>query len=423
MRYGKVTAAVLLSVVLISGTGCADKQDDLNAVLEAAEEYSTGLSELNIPKVGRGSISEFEEERPYWEQKLSFSTYSGYSEDEALIYSAIADSISYETDEGSVEFADNKSECTVSVSFSIVDYETLLSSDERVWASYLADEIDDLDKMQIEVVICFVKENDQWLCSNYTEIFDELYAFADESFPIRHHGAGYFDHVNWSGGSYDGYYTNTESICMYLDTIVNGDSVLEDSYFTVSFGGQEIYRSDAGGGIAEVSAFDIPEYTDETGHIIAPGEYVITFYDEDGTEIISGTAHVDQEFEELVIQPYLRWWLSSSGIEPADAPEGTVIDYGGVTEDAVYINANTIWAEMEYTGIYDYRDGYATLEYNGEEIYRENGINELVVSSFDVGSAYMVEGEIYFIPGEYTVTFYDADDNPVVSDTCIVEVE
>lgn len=415
----RITSTIFISAFLISSASCFS--DDSRSILAAAGTYTEGLIDPNIPKVARGSIGTFQDDRSYWEHRLSFSTYSGYNEDEAKIYSAIAKSISCEIDEGSVITEDRGRQGTVTVTFSIADYEELLDLNESMWASDLEESIADLERANIVIDIRFVKENGVWLCSNSGDVLEELFAFTDIEFPVRRHHAGYIDSVCWTAGSFDGHYTNAESICMYLDDYRNGNVGLEDSYFIVTCDGEEIYRQDDCGGIAEVFATDIPGHTDETGHIIAPGEYEITFFDEDDTEIISGTAHVDVEEEELIIQPYLRWWMTSAAVDQYGTP--LTIDFGGVTEDPVYINTISIDVNIEYSGIYPYWDGYVTLEYDGEIVCRQDGVEELFITAIEVDDEYRVDGELYFIPGEYTVTFYDADDNPVSRASCMVELE
>jgi len=434
MRFSvkKAAAVILVSSILLPLPGCSKLFISEEEMLNVADSYAQALSECNVPKIARATDASFEEDREYWERKLSFSTYSGYSDREARVLGAIADSITYSVNEDSVD-SSKKGNVFVDVTFTMADWEKLADHSEPEWSSDLAEEAGTGDTVDLVIPVEFTKENDQWLCANYHDVFETLYAFTFKDYNIRVPLDLRISGYTWYGVStYGTNYVNTNEICMTLNVDMydpisynaNDDEFegFEDVYYTVECHGQEIYRG-TGTYMGTLNVTDVPDYADPSGRYLAAGEYLVTFYDGDDTEIISATAYVDVETDSVEIEPYLRWWYTSNAVENEEDGYSLTVDYGGVTEDPIYINTEIIEAQVQYHNGYAYWDGYATLEYEGEIIYYEEGVESLMVTSYDVFDDSCIDQETYyFLPGEYTVTFYDGDDNLVSSASCTVEL-
>ena len=403
----KTISLAVASAMILSMSGCSLFDKSKDEVLETVDGFAKNLASCNVSKIAKGSIEDFEDVQEDWEEKLTFSSGDYYDSDAATAAQAIADTISYEVDEESVEASKKTGEGSVDVVFTIADYEPVVDDDDIVKVEDFVDAIEDADTQEITITIEFEKDEDEWLCSNYEEIFDELYAFTEEDYEFRIPIADMVTGVNWFGCDWnygDSYYTNTTYIDVDLAFDWSTDIDYSGIYYTVEYQGQELYR-ETGDYMGYFYSSTPGAPTDETGYYLAAGEYTITFYDADDSIIWSGVATVYLEEVQLGFEPELDWWFTDNYDD----------------SNPVYTNTDVIDGELQYTGNYDYSTGYFTVAYNGEVIYTEYGTYDAWVHTYDIDNC-PLDGD-YFAAGEYTITFYDADGNMLVSDSCTVNVE
>ena len=411
MRQGfrKAVSLTITSALVFSMAGCSLGDKSKEEVLEVAEDYAKNLAACKISKLAKATVEDFDDDKDEWEERLTFSSGDFYDDDTAEAVSAIADTISYEIDEESVEASKKSGEGSVTVVFSIADYEPLVGDEDLVRIDDFLDALDDADTTEIEISIEFEKEDEEWLCSNYEEVFEELYAFTDADYDFTIPLTDYIRGVEWYGGDGDGNYVNTNYIDCYLNMDYDAPIDYSDIYYTVEYNGQNIFTENCYGE-AYLSVWDLDDYTDPSGMFLAEGVYTITFHTGDGTEIFTCQANVTVEEVEMEFEENLYWYFTDNYDQ----------------ENPVYTNTDEIDGMLQYSGdtYYYYLAPYATIAYEGEVFYEETDTNEIWL--FVDSSYYDVpldpSGE-YFAAGTYTITFYDADGNVIVSDSCTVLVE
>ena len=411
MRQGfrKAVSLTITSALVFSMAGCSLGDKSKEEVLEVAEDYAKNLAACKISKLAKATVEDFDDDKDEWEERLTFSSGDFYDDDTAEAVSAIADTISYEIDEESVEASKKSGEGSVTVVFTIADYEPLVGDEDLVRIDDFLDALDDADTTEIEISIEFEKEDEEWLCSNYEEVFEELYAFTDADYDFTIPLTDYIRGVEWYGGDGDGNYVNTNYIDCYLNIDYEAPVEYTDIYFRVEHNGQELF-SDLCYGEAYLTVWDIDGYTDPSGSFFEAGTYTITFYLDDGTDLLTCEANVTVEEIEMEFEENLYWYFTDNYDQ----------------ENPVYTNTDEIDGMLQYSGdiYYYYLAPYATIAYEGEVFYEESDTNEIWL--FVDSSYYDVpldpSGE-YFAAGTYTITFYDADGNVIVSDSCTVVVE
>ena len=409
-RFRNAASLAVTSALIISMAGCSLGDKSKEEVLEVAEDYAKNLAACKVSKLAKATVEDFDDDKDEWEERLTFSSGYIYDDDIAEAVSAIADTISYKIDEESVEASEKSGEGSVTVVFTIADYEPLVGDEDLVRIDDFLDALDDAGTTEIEISIEFEKEDNEWLCANYKEVFEELYAFTDADYDFTIPITDYIHGVEWHGGAGDGNgnYVNTTSISVSL--IMDREALIEYSYlyFRVEHNGREIY-STLCYGEASVSILVLDDYTDPTGLFLEAGTYTITFYLEDGTDIMTLEANVTIGDLTLEFEENLYWYFTDNYDQ----------------ENPVYTNTTEILGLLQYSGdIYYYRAPYATIAYEGEVFYEESDTQEIWLSadssSYDVP---LDPSGQYFAAGTYTITFYDEDGSVIVSDSCTVLVE
>ena len=403
----KTVSVILASTMLISMTGCSFNDKSKEEVLEAAEEYAKNLAACKISKIAKATVEDFEDDKDEWEERLDFSSGSLYDSDTADALSAIADTISFEIDEESVEASKKTGEGSVQAIFTIADYEPLLEDEDIERVEDFIDAVEDADTKELEITLDFEKVDEEWLCANYEEIFEDLYEFTEDEYDFTIPLENYVNGITWYGDTDgNGTYHNTYCIELSLNLSSNCPTDPGDLYYTVEYNGQTIYSDNYYAYEVYVTVWDIPNYTDPTGSFIAEGEYTIVFTAPDGSVVTSCTATVTYEEADLEFSENLYWFFTD--------------DYDN--SNPVYTNTIYIDGMLDYSGPTYYYAAYGTLEYEGQVIYDEYNTDEIWVSVYDTGMPLDPSGE-YFAAGTYTMTFYDTDGNVIISDSCTVNVE
>ena len=344
--YMKKTVSVAVaSAIVFSMTGCSFLDKSKDEVLDAADSYAKELAACNIGKLAKLSDEDFEKVQEEWEATLTFSEGELYSADTATVLSAIADTISYEIDEESVEATKKSGEGSVDVTFTIADYSDLLDDDSITSAEDFASAVGDADTKEISVSLEFERTDDgDWLGSNYEKVFGDLYSFTEDefSFSIPVADAVTSDSLHWywlDSGSDDSnpVYTNTDEIDgeLQIDTsLLDDPNVVYDITYTIERDGQLIYSGT--GYDAWVDTYDLTdaELDPDTGYLL-PGTYTITFSDPDGNVLASDTCTVIIEAEPADDEPttgtfadyvgYVEWQTDSS--DPFYAGTGSAYWY------------------------------------------------------------------------------------------------
>ena len=292
--FRKLVSVALTASFVLSMAGCSFLDKSKDEVLDVADSYAKNLAACNVSKLVKGTVKDLKDDQDTWEEILTFSEGDLYTDDAAAALSAIAGTIKYEIDEESVEASGKKGEGSVDVVFTIADYEALLDDEDLTKIEDFVEAVEDADTKEIEITIEFEKDDDTWLCSNYEDIFEDLYAFTTEEYEFRIPFIECVEGVNWYGCDWDlgdGYYTNTTYIEVDLDLDYTQDLDYSEIYFTVEYNGQEVYR-ETGTYMGTLYTFYSGAPIDAEQDFLAAGTYTITFYDVDDSEIWSGTATV-----------------------------------------------------------------------------------------------------------------------------------
>ena len=296
----KTVSVAVASAVVFSMTGCSFLDKSKDEVLDAADAYAKELAACNIGKLAKLSDDDFEKVQEEWEAKLTFSEGELYSADTATVLNAIADTISYEIDEESVEATKKSGEGSIDVTFTIADYSDLMDDDSITDADAFADAVADAETTEISVTLEFERTDDgDWLGSNYTKVFEKLYDFTNDEFtftvPLTQ--ALESDELNWYYDDADSdnsnpVYTNTYSIDGDLQfdwSLVEDMSAIDAITYEVSRDGAVIYTGTGYEGY--LHDYDVTDADLENGYL-ASGTYTITFYDGTGEILISDSCTV-----------------------------------------------------------------------------------------------------------------------------------
>lgn len=429
----KTISVAVASAMVLSMASCSFLDKSKDEVLEAADEYAKNLASCSISKLAKLSNSDFEDIQEEWEAKLAFSEGDLYSADTAAALDAIADTISYEVDEESAEATKKSGEGSVDVTFTIADYESVISDDSITDADAFADAIGDADTKEISVTLEFEADDDAWLCSNAEDVFGDLYAFTDEEFsfvpPIQ--ALLTADVLNWwwddNGDDTNPVYTNTDEI----DAELPIEGIVDPTGLSceITCNGQVVYSdSDTTDcwAIAGDSAVNAQFVDPDTGYFIA-GQYTVTFYDAEGSEIMSGTCNV-------ILEAVATTTTTTTTTSSADPLVGTEYltssgDFYDETSAAVWFGAddNSIYASgttvLELTIMrYDESLGEVSYEY----FYSADGTDFTSLGSYSCSAVSYSDGDFYecqytgsIVDGYYgIIVTYDGVDQ--VSSVCRV---
>ena len=415
----KAVSVAVASAMVLSMASCSFLDKSKDEVLDAADEYAKNLASCSVAKLAKLSGSDFEDIQEEWETKLTFSEGDLYTADTAKALGAIADTISYEVDEESAEASKKSGEGSVDVTFTIADYESVAGDDSITDADAFADAIADADTKEISVTLEFESDDDSWLCSNAEDVFGDLYAFTDEEFsfvpPLQDLLTS--ENLEWwftsNGDDAAPVYTNATSIDAELPLESTIDVDLTGVTCELTYGGAVIYSAqDTYDCYAHATDVDAA-YLDPTGAYFAAGQYTITFYAPDGSELISGTCTVELEAEAT---PTPAASGSASGVNQVDyiTTEGDFFDYTSApvwynSDNGVYASGTTT---LELTiARYDESLGEVSYEY----FYSVDGSDGSYTSlgTYTCSTAAYSDGDFYEC--QYTGTIADGYYGIIVS--------
>ncbi len=363
MRKATKTAvsALLTASFVMSICSCdliKDKAPD--EVLDAAETYAKNVAACDLGKLKKLSDDDFDKKTEDWEALLDFREGDIYNDNAAAFASAVADTITYEIDEESVEASTKKGSGSVDVIFTMADYEDLLEDEEITDIDALTDAIADADTQEIKVTLEFEGEDGTWLVTNYTKVFDKVYVFTDTTeITYRTPLADLYSGTVWyDSDDGNGSYTNTFYIWCQIS--FSGDVSASDVYYTISYGGSEIYTDSY---MYDECYFDIDSTgapLDDSNSYLAAGDYTITFYDSyDDSVIAVETATVSLDIAD------------PTPTAPSSSSSGDLMylsDYSGHEgEIQYYDNAASDSADFvgiidtDFTGWYDPETDYSNF--------------------------------------------------------------
>ena len=116
MKIKKLTASVLSLALIASVSGCANLDKDDDAVLAAAEDYAEAISKVKVSDI-TDLLVDGDDAEDAIEDLISGALAQEVPEGFGDMTDAIADTIEYEVDEGSVESSKKNAEASVDVFF------------------------------------------------------------------------------------------------------------------------------------------------------------------------------------------------------------------------------------------------------------------------------------------------------------------
>ena len=438
-----ISLAVALSMAA-SLAGCADKAGE--EVLEAADTYAKAITDLDADKIVDLSSDFKDDDAEALSQLLEYEMIVG---DEKPVIEAIADTLSYEIDEESVEASTKDGEGEVEVTFTYADYEAVMEDEANMTdADTLAAAIKAADEtVEKSVKIEFELEDEEWLVTNYDDVL-EIYDFfmIMPEFPTNLSDA--ITGASWwlADDSATGYYENTDSIELDLSYDYSAD--ISEVYYTVEFGGEVIYTGSDDFGWAQYGYYQDAELTAD-GYL-PEGEYTITFYDGNDNVLISDTATVaitdggstDVEPVDPIDDPgavgeeiffddvnyvsyYSQEFFDSISVTSDNKLEAGWWDYGYTDDSGAYhencmdgvsytLDADTIAFSVKlsdtatYTGSIEYSYYFYSDDGSVADVVYTNTITPTVYTD---GTFYDFDYPIGYgnaVPGSYIISAYDA---------------
>lgn len=304
MKRNKFIAILLIASLMSSTVGCSKQFDDSMASI--ADKACKNVVTANYKKVE----SFIDGKNKDLERAMDLE-----SEDETIneAIEIILSTLTYEVDEDSLESDFFGKEGTIDVTFSIVDYESVLK-DNDVFRDI--DEFEELigdckDTIETPITLEFEKIDGDAVIVNSDEFVD-LFAFKDIELTL----AGVLaDHIldfgYFTGADYDsstGEYTDTNVIELVYELDELGTELDWDYSFEVQYGDYGFYSSGVLNKPAGQSTINLI-YEDYTVDVLEDGMWFFTLYDGDGNSIYVQSADVTHTEPEP---------------EPEPVPSGTV---------------------------------------------------------------------------------------------------
>ena len=170
----KAGAAALAGAMTLSCASCALFGPNKKEIVEAADTFASTLLKQDAGKIVK-LTNEDKDSDAQAALEILFDD-SLYSEEQNKFIDAVADTITYEVDEESVEVS--KEEASADVVFTMVDYEKALDGDFEDIDAVL-DALEDCeDTKEVEVTFEFEKDDDEWLLTNLDDKgFGKLFDF------------------------------------------------------------------------------------------------------------------------------------------------------------------------------------------------------------------------------------------------------
>ena len=170
-----VAAAITASCVscsMIPGMGSSAKTED---IIEAADAFASALVKCDAGKIIK--LTNEEKDSDAAEDLEVLFGNEDYTDEQIAIADAVAGTIEYEIDEDSVKI--DKDEASVDVTFTMADYEAVLSDGKFTDVDEVIDAISDCDgTIETEITFEFALEDKVWLISNLGDkAYSKLYSF------------------------------------------------------------------------------------------------------------------------------------------------------------------------------------------------------------------------------------------------------
>lgn len=170
-----VAAAITASCAscsMIPGMGSSAKTED---IVDAADAFASALVKCDAGKIIK--LTNEEKDSDAAEDLEVLFGNEDYTDEQIAIADAVADTIEYEIDEESVKI--DKDEASVDITFTMADYETVLSDGKFTDVDEVIDAISDCDgTIETEITFEFALEDDEWLISNLGDkAYSKLYSF------------------------------------------------------------------------------------------------------------------------------------------------------------------------------------------------------------------------------------------------------
>lgn len=298
-----ITLAMVMSIASCDSIGNSKKSSKNKAdddyeedVIALAEDFSGALQSLKADKVLKLCDEDYaDDEGDNLKEMLDFDS---YDELKADILEKIADTITYEVDKKSVEVDDD--EATIDVTFTMVDYTTVFSSNETYFLDSLKDSINSADTMDLTYTLeCEMNDDDEWIVTNVDEVVDGVFEFVEvdativDSFELG-------DYVTGCVYSDAGEDITEISLTLSFDNAI--DSFDKWTYYEVTLDGELIYDSDYDDATLPMTmtTSDVPAFTNDDGYLVA-GTYVLSVFDENFTEIYSYTWNITNSAPAVVL--------------------------------------------------------------------------------------------------------------------------
>lgn len=413
----KLVASAICVSVLASLGGCALFDNDNEAVLKAAGDYAEAVSKVKVDDIAQLTGGEAASIEEYING--GNDTASDYND----IVTAIAGTIVYEIDDGSVSSSKKNSEGSVDVTWTLVDYDAVYDQVSEgggdIDAFIDALEADDAQTITISQTLNLVLTDGTWLIEDedYENLFDVYEFYSDaRDFLFESPLAQYIAEVYWYYSN-DNVYTNEDCIELDIITTDEGESVPFEFTYEYYLNGELIYTSGVCNDVGHwIEAYYGPEFdpaapVNDDGNLV-PGEYRCVIYDIDGMVLADNTCTVeafDYPDADISMIDHIEWYWTDH--------DDVYVDENGIELDII---TTTEGQEAVWHFYYEvYLDG--ELIYTSDEFEDQGYWIEAYYSQwYDPQAQVTTDGCL--IPGEYTIIMYDMDGGILAESTCTVEL-
>lgn len=299
MKLYQKAIAVSLSLAMVLSLAACDlgggkkdkdkkKNGDDDAVITVADDFSSALTSRKASKLIKLCDEDAAEDlEDTLEEDLDFG--SRFGGDKGDICEAIADSMSYEVDEDSVEIDDE--EATVDVVFEMVDYNSLLDEDFASADDFIDEVNSSKETIEVKLTLELELVDDEWVVTNAADIIEDAFPFIDEDFEFDGEVdlVGAFDYSIWNP-------IKVNEDCIYFSVYFTEEGYEnEQGYYEVYFNDELVYTSD------DYYFYWALQYgiqdgaeTNDEGYML-PGTYTIVVYTLDGDIITSDSIELETE--------------------------------------------------------------------------------------------------------------------------------
>ena len=413
----KIVASVLCLSMLASLGGCALFDKDDEAVLAVADEYAEAVTKAKVSDVAELLVDGEDAE----DELNAFTSGNGADviEEYGDICDAIADTLSYEIDTESVESSKKNAEASVTVTYTVVDYEAVYEQvkEDGGDAQDLINALGDGDTVEIEQTMNLELVDGEWLVKDKkNKNLEEVWAFYGDAaaFEFVPPLASYISEA-YFWGSDNGVFTNADRIELDIIPTEEGQEIEWEFTYEWYRDGDLIFTSspcsDQGYYIEAYygTSYDSQAAVNDYGYLV-PGQYRCVIYDLAGNVLADDTCTV----------------------EATEIPSGASVDlieeaYFWGSDDGVYTDEDTIELDIIPTTEGQMIEWRFTYEwyYEGELIFTSDECSD---QGYYIESYYgpyqdpnaQLTDDGYLVPGEYSCIVYDLDGNVLASGTCTV---